>query len=211
MGRGVASAWLEVYRNDGQQQPEHGLIEFLFKTLSHPSIKIHGVTLGVTSEFVSAQTSLGRELLPLLQRKVIIPHHTNEAGILSLLQTDQYGVTIDEFLHFREHVIADALCACWKFDSETYLNSCTSAIEEFCSGDAGANLSFHLEAALFCVESVGSQLHGSDLVSFADQLSRCMASLSKKTNCITSNPLAIARLASFLQKVRAIEKECRHF
>ena len=202
IGRGVAAAWLEVYSNDENAQPERGLVDFLFKTVSHPSVKIHGVTLDVTSKFVSNRTSLGRELLPILQRKAIIPHHTNEAGILSLLHTDQYGVTIEEFLLFREHVIADALAACWKFDSEVYLNSCTSAIEEFCSGEAGANLSFHLEAALFCVESVGSILAGSELCAFSGQVSRCVASLSKKATCITSNPLAVARMALFLQKVR---------
>ncbi|KAL7579114.1 hypothetical protein ACA910_019144 [Epithemia clementina (nom. ined.)] len=200
IGRGLASAWLHVYRDNCQAEPERGLIAFLFRTLSHPSIKIHGITLGVVAQFVSIKASLARELLPMLQRKAIIPHQTNEAGMLSLLHTDQYGVTIDEFLLFREHVVADALCACWKFDSEAYLSSCTCAIEEFCSGETGANLSFHLEAALFCVESVGRELTGSSLYAFSGQLSRCVASLSKKATCVTTNPLSVARLALFLQK-----------
>jgi len=216
IGKVVAAAWLEIYKNDRQVEPERGILEFLLKTAYHPSVNICGMTLSVIPSFCSPTNSLAKELIPLLQRKAIIPHVIkNDTGELSLLAADQYGTGVDEFLRFRDDVVADALATCWEFESEAYIDSCTSAIEEFCSvganGDASTNLSFHLEAALFCVETLGglltssassesSAIPGKSPFAYANQFARCMAAVSQKTTSITTNPLTVTRLSLLLQR-----------
>eukprot|EP00523_Entomoneis_sp_CCMP467_P003054 CAMPEP_0168754312 /NCGR_PEP_ID=MMETSP0724-20121128/19433_1 /TAXON_ID=265536 /ORGANISM="Amphiprora sp., Strain CCMP467" /LENGTH=1227 /DNA_ID=CAMNT_0008802781 /DNA_START=397 /DNA_END=4081 /DNA_ORIENTATION=- len=190
-----------------QHVPERGLLEFLLKAAHHPSVHICGMTLNVIPSFVSNKNLLARELIPLLQRKAIMPHGINsETGDLTLV-LDQYGSGVDEFLRFRQTVVADALRTCWEYEPEAYIDSCTSAIEEFCTAGTKAetthNLSFHLEAALFCVESLGSFLDSEEARSsfaYSDQFSRSMAAVSQNTISITSNPLTVMRLALLLQR-----------
>lgn len=199
IGRDIFSAWFELCRDGGQKEPDKGLVAFLFEASSHPSMNVCAVALSASSQFVS-NSSLAKDLLPLLQRKAIIPHRIDESGV-PMLVVDRYGSSVHEFLQFRECVIAGALATCWKYDSQGYMDSCSSAIEEFCSDQDVANLSFHLEAALFCIECLGSLLTDQEPKAFYHQLNSCVESLSRKPSNLTSNPLTLVRLSIFLQKL----------
>lgn len=215
IGKAVSMAWLEIYKGDEQIQPERGIIEFLLKTAYHPSLSICGLTLSVIHCFASKTNLLAKELIPLLQRKAIIPHYLDsETGNLAIAGDDEYGASVDEFLRFRESVLAEALTTCCEFESDAYIESCTSAIEEFCATDTkqdGARLSFHLEAALFCVETLGFVLSPASTMArvdcaaaslvFSEHFFRCISAVSQKhVPSFASNPLTVARLSILLQR-----------
>lgn len=119
-----------------------------------------------------------------------------EVQIPCIVAADICGVSFQEFENFRNTVLKDALLECWRSNPEHYMASCTTAIEEFCNDDnnhnntnagesesggsspASPQVSFHLEAALFCIGAVADD-----------------ALMSTSSNCssTSSPPLAAGR------------------
>ena len=182
---------------------EPGLIDLIMKGAAHPSVNISGIALSVLAQVVRLDLSLGLQLLPLLQRRAITPHHII-AGAPYLAASDICGVNFHEFQIFRDTVLTDALAACYEGNSNNYMDSCTSAVEEFCSESASSQVSLHLEAALFCLAAVSdlalSKTHG-EVSSHGPQLERCTSALAAKPGSMMSNPLTLAQMCRFLRKV----------
>jgi len=149
-----------------------------------------------------SSVALAQELLPTLQRRGITPHNSRD-GSVSLATLDTTGVSYDEFQDFRENVLSDALVACWSANGAGYMDSCTLAVEEFCSDDRTKEVSFHLEAAIFCVETIGDfALDSHKHFSHTESMNRITDALRKKPPSMTSNPLTLARTCRLLKKVR---------
>jgi hypothetical protein len=189
---------------------EPGLVDLIMKGAAHPSVNISGIALGVLPKVVGMDLSLALQLLPLLQRRAITPHHVI-AGYPSLAASDICGVNFHEFHIFREAVLADALLACYDGDSINYMDSCTSAIEEFCSDSASSQVSLHLEAALFCLVTVADvALHRQPEGHFAHaaQLERCTSALAAKPASMMTNPLTLAQTCRFIRRVSPSLASC---
>ena len=186
---------------------EPGLIDLIMKGAAHPSVNISGIALAVLAQVVRLEFSLGLQLLPLLQRRAITPHHII-SGAPYLAASDICGVNFHEFQIFRDNVLADALSACYEGNSANYMDSCTSAVEEFCSESAPSQVSLHLEAALFCLaavaETVLAKTQGGVSV-HAPQLERCTSALAAKPSSMMSNPLTLAQMCRFLRKVSFLD------
>lgn len=195
----VCQAWLDIPAEEHLRPLEPGAVNILLKAASHPSTSICGLALPVLSQVSLADPYIAQQLLPVLQRRAIVPHHV-ESGRMSLVGLSEGD--FHTFQQFRDHELTSALIACWKANRDNYMDSCTSAVEEFCSDHASVNVSLHLEAALFCIESVAAD--GSDSqVQFAHarQLRRCLMALSRKSPSMMANPLTLARMCTFLRKV----------
>jgi hypothetical protein len=172
------------------------------KAASHPSVNICGIALEVLSKLVSSEIGLANQLLPILQRRAIAPHRFVN-GVPSLVASDICGANFQEFEIFRETILTDSLVACWKPSEEYYFASCTAAIGEFCSRNASAQVSFHLEAALFCMGAVAEETMAgtAGLSSHSAYLERCTAALGGKPQSLTSNPLTLTQACHFVRKV----------
>jgi hypothetical protein len=191
---------------------EPGLIDLMMKGAAHPSVNISGITLGVLADVVQMDATLGMQLLPLLQRRAITPHHII-SGEPYLAASDICGVNFHEFQIFRDTVLTEALLACYQGNSINYMDSCTSAVEEFCSENASSQVSLHLEAALFCLAAVADLALGitdGGTFAHASQLERCTSALAAKPSSMMSNPLTLAQMCRFLRKVRAIFRLLSH-
>ena len=195
-----------------------GLMDLLMKAATHPSVNICAIAINVLTTLVPRDVGLSHRLLPTLQRRAITPHRfvpdpttPSNPPIPTLTATDICGVNVFEFQNFRETVLKEALVACWNDNGNNFMSSCTSAIEEFCSSAAATKVSFHLEAALFCMTAVADEAVGVDRdndnetpPNFAhkSQLERCMTALAAKPASLMSNPLTLSQLCRFLRKVR---------
>jgi hypothetical protein len=198
----VSEAWRDVTPRDPSIQLHHGVIELLLQAVAHPSISVAGIALRVLPSLMSPSNSLAAKLLPVLQRRAIIPHNVH-AGTVSAVATDAFGVCFHDFQRFREDVLRDSLVGCWKADGNGYMDSCTSAVEEFCADQATSSVSFHLEAALFCIEAAGVvAMEFLDSFQQTSQLKRCTHALARKPESLKSNPLTTSRMSSLLQNVR---------
>jgi hypothetical protein len=198
----VSEAWRDVTPRDPSIQLHHGVVELLLQAAAHPSISVAGIALRVLPSLMSTSNSLAAKLLPILQRRAITPHNVN-AGTVSAVATDAFGVTFQDFQRFREDVLRDCLVGCWKADGNGYMDSCTSAVEEFCGDQATAGVSFHLEAALFCIEAAGVvAMEFLDSFQQTPQMKRCTHALARKPESLKSNPQTISRMSSLLQNVR---------
>jgi hypothetical protein len=145
--------------------------------------------------------SLPRELLPTLQRRAITPHHVQD-GLIRLDASDTCGVTYHEFKNFRSAVLSDALIACWRGCSDHFMDSCTSAVEEFCTPLSACNVSLQLEAALFCLEQIArAVLNGQSEFLYQDQLKRIFLALPAKPPSLMANPLTREGMCRFVRKV----------
>jgi hypothetical protein len=226
------------------------------KSASHPSVNICGIAIDVLAKLMAVGSDdgdddenhnlknhqqqqhqnnnpslggLSNQLLPILQRRAITPHHfdARNNGRVSLVASDICGVNVHEFEIFRDTSLNDALVECFKSNAESYMASCTAAIEEFCTGsNASVQVSFHLEAALFCLGAVaddvlmmaaataaapqqnnnnGSHHHHHHAAASA-YLVRCTAALAGKSQSLTSNPMTLVQACRFVQKVRGPTK-----
>lgn len=179
-----------------------GLLDLLIKSASHPSVNICGIAINVLGSLVSSENGLSNQLLPVLQRRAITPHHFTN-GTLSLDASDICGVNYQEFENFRSTVLKTALISCLKCNEESYVASCTAAIEEFCSTTSSIQVSFHLEAALYCIGAASDEVMSSnDTVTHLASLKQCIKALSSKPSSLMENPLTLAQTNIFLQKVR---------
>jgi hypothetical protein len=184
-----------------------GLLDLLLKSASHPSVNICAIALEVFAQLVGTEIGLVNQLLPVLQRRAITPHHFVN-GIPTLEASDTCGVNFHEFEIFRDTVLADCLVGCWKANPENYMASCTAAIEEFCFANSSPQVSFHLEAALFCVGAVADEAISERSSPHSACLERCTTALTGKPRSLTSNPLTLAQVCIFLQKVRPPGLKC---
>lgn len=198
-----------------------GLLELLLKAAAHPSADISGIALEVLTEEISSETGLVHQLLPILQGRAITPHKfTNDDDGQMIIPSIQPQSGCDGFTgfdQFRNTTLTECLQACWQVQPKIYLSSCAAAIDEFCRS-ASIQVSFHLEAALFCMNAVaieqalflssrsGSRSGGGDptsdmMMMVSPYLGECMAALSTKPASLMSNPLTLAQACRFVDKV----------
>ena len=185
-----------------------GLLDLLMKAGAHPHVYISSLAIEVLSQLLPLDPSFPCRMLPLLQHRAIIPYVLH--GSLPSLGGAASGVDFTEFENFRQSVLSDALLACYEQNPKYYMDSCTSAVEEFCSSNATVEVSFQLEAALFCLTTVAitvtrpSTRSGQGSGNHNEQLSRCTKALSTKPAFLPANPLALGQLNRFLAMVRQI-------
>lgn len=205
IGASVCDACGMVDAEGNTQKVGHGLLDLLLKAASHPSYDISGIGLEALAKRVSSETGIVHQLLPILQGRAIAPHHFVTGNIPTLGSNDpSFEVDFGEFEAFRDTVLAECLVACCKAQMETYMASCTAAVEEFCGPGANGHVSFHLEAALFCIGAVAEEEGnetGEAATVFSSHLIKCLAALSSKPDSLLSNPLTLARACCFIQKV----------
>ncbi len=185
-----------------------GVFDLMYKAISHPSLDVSVIALEALSSFMPSDKSLSTRLLPLLQGKAIIPFH-----LFSEEDIDGF----DEFRNFRELILNDALVACYSGCELFFLESCCSAIEEFCIANQSAHLPYQFEAALFCMIAISDEVakqfrkyHHSESSSISvdtdaqkihSYLERIVSALASNAFSTTSHPLVMARMCRFLNKV----------
>lgn len=176
-----------------------GLLDLLFKAVAHPSIYVCGIAVEALANVTPASAELSTKLLPFLQGKAIIPFH--------LVDNDDGG--LEDYINFRERVLTDGLAGCLAGCGVFFLQSCSSAIEEFCQANPSAHLPYQLEAALFCMVAVAPKaiktLEKRDLCT---QLERIMSALSKKSSTITSHPLVIMKTCRLINVYASVLPLC---
>ena len=188
--------------SDGQpRQTERGLVDMLFKVATHPRVCVASIGIETIPLLLDPNNSIVREALPLLQRRAIIPHEV--IGNRVELKTESFSdISFEDFRDFREHVLTDALVACWKTDGQGFFDSCTSAVEEFCAAGSSVGVSLFLEAAIFCIEAIGDTVMTSHtLFAQTDQLKRCTQALASRPKSLLASPFTLSRMAIMLQKV----------
>lgn len=199
----VCQTWVNTINHSDStksREPESGAVTILLKGASHPSINICAICLEILTKMISLDSSLSLKLLPVLQRRAIIPHHLKD-GQIELDSTEITTVPISEFQTFRQTILSDALASCWNVDETHYMDSCTSAIEEFCSDSSSIDVSLQTEAALFCIghvtiENTSQQRFPSDVV-----MNRLVKALITKPPKLMANPLTRESLCRFIRKV----------
>lgn len=171
------------------------------KGAGHPSVNICALCLQVLVRVMPLVSSLSLELLPILQRRAITPHHITE-GTIRLDASDVSGVNFHEFQNFRATVLSDALIVCWRGCGKHYMDSCSSAVEEFCSLSSSVSVSLQLEAALFCLEQIARAASDS-LGQFEhhEQMRRLFVVLPTQPPSLMANPLTREGMCRFLRKV----------
>lgn len=190
----VCSTWVLVCPN---LSADRGLVDLLQAAAGHPSVNISSMALVSLTE-LSQKCHLDLQfLLPTLQRRAIIPRQF-EDEVLSLSATNLCGVCYHEFENFRNTVLVEALVACCGNNRNHYLESCISAVEEFCSERVATDLALQLEAALFCIESAGSVLVNEDIESHIEGLT---AALLTKAPNLMSNPLTLVQMCRTMKMV----------
>lgn len=183
-------------------KPDTGMIELLQRGAAHPLVNVSAIALEALSPATRKGYSGADGLLPVLQRRAIIPHYIQQGGDLSLSAYDLCGVTFHEFDNFRSVVLTEALRVCWEIDGLRYMDSCTAAVEEFCSAPPSPELSLQLEAALFCMDVVLlNVLDTPKPIRHSKQLHQCFVSLQRRPMALFSNPLTLSRMCHFIQRV----------
>ena len=166
-----------------------GLLDLLFKAVLHPSIHVCGLAVEALAFITPASVDLSTKLLPFLQGKAIIPFH--------LIDNDDGG--LEDFINFRERVLADGLAGCFAGSSAFFLQSCSSAIEEFCQANPSAYLPYQLEAALFCMVAIAEKaIKTSDISNLSVQLERILSALVKSPSTTISHPLVMMKTCRFI-------------
>jgi hypothetical protein len=197
----VGETWMDIPKDESQLYLAVGALNILLKAASHPHIDICGLAVPLLTRMAARSESFALDLLSLVQRRAITPHHQIN-GMISLDAADTCGVSFLEFQHFRNDVLHDCIIACWRTDGVYFMNSCTSAVEEFCAHPTGMDISLQLEAALFCIEMVAAHAFvGHEHFPYMDQLQRCMQALAGKSRGAKVNSLGLARISSFLRVV----------
>lgn len=197
----VCSTYIDAPSEREPSQLEEGALTLLLKAAAHPSVNICAIVLPVLTKCTLRIPSLGPALLPILQRRAIVPHIFT-SNLISFSVPPFCDINYPEFLRFRKDILREALLACWKSNVSYFVESCASAVEEFCCSTSTVEVSLQLEAALFCIEIIGPV---SDIVwsiPHADQLSQVISALSLKPHSLMFNPLTLARACRMLKTVR---------
>lgn len=195
LARTAATVLLEaqdLIKNGTLQASPDGVLDLLFKAVSHPSIYVCGIAAEALASMAPSNSELSTRLLPSLQGKAIIPFHLVE---------DVDG-SLDDYTNFRDRVISDALIACYTGCSTFFLESCGSAIEEFCRATASPHLPYQLEAALFCMIAVsGKASKAPDKEVLHSQLEKMISALANDSFSTTAHPLVMAKMCRFIGEV----------
>jgi hypothetical protein len=210
----VCDTWVDVMFNANPMKTnttEFGAVTFLLKGSNHPSINICAICLQPLARLIPLVPSLSADLLPVLQRRAIIPHHL-KLGQIDFDGAEFCGVAVHEFLTFRQTILSEALIACWKEHDKHFMDSCTSAIEEFCSAPTSCEVSMQSEAALFCIGQISwEDVCESENRFIIDKiLHRLLKALMKKSPNVISNPLTRESLCRFIRKVNRKEATVLH-
>lgn len=204
IGASVCSAWLDIPAAE-PKNPEPGAVNLLIKAGGYPFVNVCAIALPVLTRLIPRVPAIAVELLPVLQRRAIIPHHVVN-GLLTLDVPDLCGVNFHEFQHFRSMILADTLVACYQGYANQFMDSCTAAVEEFCSVGSTEAVSLQLEAALFCIEKVaGATLTSSTTFPHKEHMSRMTNAFTAKPRSLLSHTVTRERLCSFLRSV-SLEK-----
>jgi hypothetical protein len=190
--------WLATSENG---PADRGLVSLLQKATANPSLNICSMALDALTAMARNSRLTTHFLLSALQRRAIIPH-LFETGTLSLKATDSCGVALEEFLSFRANCLSEALIACCAADSHKYIDSCTSAVEEFCTETQFVDTSLQLEAALYCLEVVANDLEVSSY--HHDHFLRLLRALQTNSPSLLSNPITLSQMCRVLRKVSTI-------
>lgn len=138
-----------LIRSGRLESSPDGMIDLLMKAVSHPSLHVCGIALEALPSLIQPGSQLAIQLLPILQGKAIIP-----PCFAGLPSSEECGVDIHEYENFRENLLSEALVACYISCRSYYIESCSSAIEEFCTSHPNPQLHYQLEAAIFCLCAV---------------------------------------------------------
>ena len=193
------------------------VVDLLMKAGANPMVHVSAGAIHMLSKIVAVDHSLSARLLPLLQHRAIIPY-IMKGQVPSLGAAEVSGVDFPEYEAFRDITLREALTACFVQNPSYFLDSCTSAVEEFCSSSSTVEVSFQLEAALFCIRMAANGILSDDTwrseglpergagksASPDDQLRRCTKSLAIKPAFLAANPLALAQLNRFIGQVRIL-------
>ena len=175
-----------------------GLVDLLMKAAVHPSVYICGTAIEALSQLTPSSSELSTKLLPLLQGKAIIPFH---------LMSDNEG--LGEYINFRERVLADGLIGCYIGCNTFFLDSCTSAVQEFCEASPSAHLPYQLEAALFCMVAVAEKATKTAKQSaFCTQLETMLSALAKSPSATSSHPLVMMKACRFVNEYASVLPLC---
>ena len=178
----------DLASNGSLQSSTAGVLDLLFKAVSHPSVYICSIAVEGLSIVVQKDQDLATRLLPHLQQKAIIPIH---------LVADDGGLY--DYMNFRERVLDNGLIACFTGAPPFYLQSCGAAIDEFCKHQANSQqISFQLEAALYCMIAVSVKA-SKDKQVLRPQLEKMINSLTSLYNS-SSPPMVLARTCQFIGK-----------
>lgn len=151
IARSITVASQNEIKNGKFAGADRGFIELLVKSVLHPSIHVCGIALEALMLIITPASNLSTKLLPMLQGKAIFP-----PSLVGLTSQDDCDVDYNEFERFREHLLTEVLIACYRSNRSYYIESCTGAIEEFCSNtfEPSPQTAYQLEAALFCLSAV---------------------------------------------------------
>ena len=201
----VCDTWVDIINFSNPMQsgsPEGGALTLLMKGANHPSVNICAICLRTLTRLISLIPTLSLELLPVLQRRAITPHHLR-GGKIDLDAVDLCGVTIHDFQTFRFAVLSDTLLACWTKNDEHYMDSCTSAIEEFCCSTSSIEVSLQAEAALFCIQQISWDISDESKGKFPanNVMGRLVKALLTKPPSVMSNPLTRESMCRLIHKV----------
>lgn len=184
--------------------PDPGVVELLHKAAAHPFVHISAIALASLIDVTRRGYAGAGTLLPVLQRRAIVPHLIVPPGRLTIIAHEICGVSFHEFESFRNGILSEFLRVCWRIDPTNFMDSCTAAIEEFCSTQhVSPELSLQLEAALFCVEVVSRETASSgSSIPHPNQLTRIVSAIGARPAVIFSNPLTLARMCLVIEQVR---------
>ena len=148
----IALAAQSPIRSGKMGRASNGLLELLLKGAAHPSIHVCGICLEAITSLIAPGSNYSDRLLPILQQRAIVPSSLrgNHAGA----EGQDADVDFHEYTSFRENLLSAALSACYKNNRSFYMESCASAIDEFCAAPLTPQLPFQLDAALFCLCAV---------------------------------------------------------
>ena len=206
----VCDTWIDSihFSNPAQATaPEAGVVALLIKGANHPSVNICAICLRPLTRLMPLVPTLPLDILPVLQRRAIIPHHLRR-GEIDLDAIDLCGVNLHDFQTFRLSVLSDTLSACWAKSDEHYMDSCTSAIEEFCCTTSSVDVSLQAEAALFCIEQISWDTTGEAQEKFPaiNVMGRLVTALLCNPPSVMSNPLTRESMCRFVRKVSNVDK-----
>jgi len=133
-------------RSGKLQGSESGMIDLLKNAVMHRHLCVHSIAIDGLKSTLTNDTAT--DLLILFQGKAVIP------SSLIGLSEDDVDFDLNEFGRFREHQLAETLNECYVYCRSFYIESCCTAIEEFCSVSPTPLLPFQMEAAIFCLNAV---------------------------------------------------------
>lgn len=186
---------------NSESSPETGAIELLMKAAAHPSLTICSLALSSLTQLLALVPALAAELLRVLQRRAIWPHGL-QGDLVVIEGTNVHDESQCDFGMFRETALRDALVACFKAQRSNYLNSCASAVEEFCTKDTSERFILPLEAALYCLEVVAEDVMVRDDPWENDRhMNRLLSVLEPQPTILVGSSIGRERLCSFLCSV----------